>query len=166
MDPIIGFPPISWGCQPYAFLFVGAFRTFYRKPSWGLLPLFLVLSLGVLGAGHVLKSILPGYSLVIHSGFWLSLVVFWAAWMAMESLEGFLLEAFPLGKSLAWVGLAVFLYAISYFIAAPLFPPVFWLSLGLLGAGVWSRGRARPLFLLAALGFSLGTAALSLDRKS
>ena len=142
----------------------GAIYLVYRKTSWGLLPVFLVLSLGTLGMGHVLMAVLPGYSLVIHSGFWLSLLVFWMAWLAMESLEDFLGPKLLPGQSLLWTSMVVGIYGLSYFIQAPLSPWAFWISLGLAGLAPWLRNDCyRWGLLVVALGLSLGTASLSLN---
>jgi hypothetical protein len=136
----------------------------YRKTSWGLLPVFLVLSLGVLGVGHALMAVLPGYSLVIHSGFWLSLLVFWMAWLSMESLENFLGPNLLPGQTLLWTAMVVGVYGLSYFIQAPLSSWAFWVSMGLAGLASWLRNACyRWGFLVAALGISLGTSAFSLN---
>jgi hypothetical protein len=136
----------------------------YRKTSWGLLPVFLVLSLGVLGVGHAVMAVLPGYSLVIHSGFWLSLLVFWMAWLAMESLEDFLGPKLLPGQILLWTAIVVGIYGLSYFIQAPLSPAAFWISLVAAGLAVWLRDiRLRWILLLLSLGISLGTSAFSLN---
>jgi Bacterial membrane protein YfhO len=107
---------------------------------------------------------LPGYYLVIHSGFWISLVVFWAAWMAMEPLEGILApEAFP-GKRFSWIASSGLVYGAAWLLARPFFPRAFWISLGLLAAVPAVRsGWARWGLLAAALGFSLGFPASSLN---
>ncbi len=116
------------GLPTLCLLFWGAFYLIYKRTSWGIFPVLLALSLGVLGLGHVLKGFLPGYSLVIHSGFWLSLLVFWMAWLAMESAEDFFGRALLPGEKGLWTGLILGLYALSYFIEAPLFPAAFWVS--------------------------------------
>ncbi len=142
----------------------GAIYMAYHKTSWGLLPVFLVLSLGVLGVGHVLMAVLPGYSLVIHSGFWLSLLVFWMAWLSMESLENFLGPNLLPGQTLLWTTMVVGVYGLSYFIQVPLSPAAFWISLVLAGVAVWLRDiRLRWILLLLSLGISLGISAFSLN---
>ncbi len=95
------------GLPTLCLLLWGAFHSAYKKTSWGILPLLLVLSLGVLGAGHVLKAFLPGYALVIHSGFWLSLLVFWAAWLTMESAEDFIGRDLSPGHKGLWAGMVL-----------------------------------------------------------
>jgi hypothetical protein len=64
----------------------------------------LWLSLGETGfLGGELKGILPGYHLVIRSGFWIGLVVFWAAYLVAEALTD--LESLPRRgmTSVVWV---------------------------------------------------------------
>jgi hypothetical protein len=140
----------------------GGMRLVYEKTSWGIFPLLLVLTCGGLGIGEALKAILPGYTLVIHSGFWISLLLLWAAWLAMESAEGFLTA--PRNRILTWLFPAVLVYGISFFIARPQVPEVFWASLLLLAAAVFFQSAGtRWLFLLTALGLSLGTSASSLN---
>ncbi len=142
----------------------GAIYMVYRKTSWGLLLAFLVLSLGVLGMGHVLMAILPGYSLVIHSGFWLSLLIFWMAWLAMESLIDFLGPNLLPSQTLLWTTMVAGIYGLSYFIQVPLSPAAFWISLVAAGLAAWPQdARLRWVLLLLSLGISLGTAASSLN---
>ncbi|HTC20666.1 MAG TPA: hypothetical protein VK859_07460, partial [bacterium] len=152
------------GLPTLCLLFWGAVYLIYKKTSWGLLPVFLVLSLGILGAGHVLKAFLPGYSLVIHSGFWLALLVFWMAWLAMESAEDFLGRSLSPAQQGLWAGMALGIYALSYLIQAPLFPTPFWVSLALIILAAWLRNADfRWILIAVSLGLSLGTAAFSLN---
>ena len=154
-----------FGRPALCLLLWGAFRKVFRKTPWGVFPLLLVLSVGsTLGLGSWLKSFLPGYSLVIHSGFWISLLVFWAAWMAAESSEA-LLE--PKGRPQPvwlWPALVTGLYMASFLLKRPLPEGAFWLSFtALLFVGIVPSIPWRWGLLAAALALSLGTAASGIN---
>jgi len=142
----------------------GAFRRVYQKTSPVLFFIFLVLSLGVLGAGKALKAILPGYSLVVHSGFWLSILLLFAVWMAMESMESFLSQP-PLNRGKwVWAGGVAFIYAASLFLQAPLYPGDFWVSAVLLILALYLKPVVLRWGCLGlALVLSLGPAADGLN---
>jgi len=70
----------------------GGWRRAFRRTSPWLFLLFLILSLGWLGVGKVLRVLLPGYSLVVHSGFWISILALYGVWMAMEAMDKLLGE--------------------------------------------------------------------------
>ncbi|HVZ80672.1 MAG TPA: hypothetical protein VHE12_07715 [bacterium] len=103
----------------------GFWRRAFARTSWGLLLVFLVLSLGVLKVGHLLGKIIPGLNMVVHSGFWLSLFVFWVAWMAAESAEA--LVGGPASRSgrHLWAGLLAAL-GLAALVIAPVLMPVPW----------------------------------------
>ncbi len=152
------------GLPPVILILWGAMRGAYRKTSWGIGFLILGLSTGLTGWGCYLRCYLPGYSLVIHSGYWISLLALWAAWMAMESLELFLSSR--TGKLLPWIwwSLTLSVFAASYLLGAPLFPVAFWVCLALTALCPLAAGPSARLGLLSvALGLSLITAAWSLN---
>ena len=72
-------------------------RVVRRRGGWGIPILTFLsvwLSLGeTAGLGAWLKHVVPGYALVIRSGFWISLVVFFSSLLAAEAVED--LAAFP-----------------------------------------------------------------------
>lgn len=143
----------------------GLRRSVYRKGSVPVFFILIVLSLGsTLGLGSFLKGWLPGYALVIHSGFWISLVAFWAAWLAMESMEAFFLLKKDGKEGIIWIGIVLLVYGFSLGVKTPFFPAAFWISFFLLClAAFFSSSQARGFLLAGALGFSLGTAAYSLN---
>jgi hypothetical protein len=75
----------------WAVPFLLLWRVVRRRGEWGMVILAAValwLSLGeTAGLGSWLKHILPGYVLVIRSGFLIGLVVFFSALLAAEALE-------------------------------------------------------------------------------
>lgn len=146
------------GLPPLCLLLWGGIRGVFRKTSGWLFFLFLILSLGEnLGLASWLKIILPGYFLVVHSGFWISLLAFWAALLSMESLE-----FFAGGKNqgaAVWAGGVVAVYGASIFLGRPLQPLLFGFSFFLsLGAVFAPKGFFRWVCLWAAFGLSLGPA--------
>lgn len=150
------------GLPALCLLLWGALNQAFRKVSPVSFTVLLVLSLGVIGAGKVLKSVLPGYSLVVHSGFWISLLLFWAAWMVMESLEAFLgAKKAVSGK---WFGVVGVLYLAAYSLGKPLFPGDFFISAGLLLLAPFLKTvQVRWYAFLAATVLSLGSAAHSMN---
>ena len=154
-----------FGRPALCLLLWGAFRKVFRKSPWGVFPLLIILSTGAtLWLGSLLKAFLPGYSLVIHSGFWISLLVFWAAWMAAESSEALLgSKGWPEPLWL-WPLLVTGLYVVSFLLKRPLPEGAFWLSFAfLLLAGIAPSIPWRWGFLGAALVLSLGTAAYGIN---
>ncbi len=149
---------------PTIFLLVwGIWKGSYRKNSLALWIVFLVLSLGwTLRIGGWLKSFLPGYSLVIHSGFWLSLVLLWVAALTMEVME----EVVGTEERFKWrwTLLVLLLYGGTWALKSPYFPIFYWCSGVFLAFVPWvtsSKGRAWTL--LGSLLLSLGPAAWSMD---
>jgi len=154
-----------FGRPALCLLLWGAFARLFRKSSWGVFPLLLILSLGgTLGLSTLLKAFLPGYSLVIHSGFWLSLLLLWAAWMAVETAEDFLGRDKTVRQIVGWVFLVSAIFGVTFLFKKPLPLGAFTLSyVCLVLAGVVPSIRARWGLLMAALVFSLGSAATSLN---
>ena len=156
------------GLPTLCLLIWGAFRFVYKKASWPVFFPLLALSLGVLGLGGLLRGFFPGYSLVIHSGYWLALLVFWIAWMAMESAESFAGKFLPLENRLLWAGIVtiVFLAAllVSSFSGTFFSPWVLGLSFLLSVIPAFSPQReVRWGVLTMALALSLGSAAHSIN---
>ncbi|SRR5579871_4990700 len=156
------------GLPTLCLLVWGGLRLVYKKASWGIFLLLLVLSLGVLGLDGVLRAFLPGYSLVIHSGYWLALLVFWTAWMAAESAESFV-EKFPaLENRMLWEGTVTLTFLAAFLLSSftgAFFPP--WaLGLSLLAAlatPFFQKKGARWGGLTLATVLSLGAAAHSVN---
>lgn len=152
------------GLPVLCLLLWGFVERVYHKTSKALFLVFLVLSLGILGAGKILKAFLPGYSLVVHSGFWISILLLFASWMMMESLES-LLEGKRRGNSRwFWVGTVALVYTGSLFLRAPLTPGDFAVSFALLVPAIFLKPvPLRWGCVLAAMVLSLGSAADSLN---
>jgi len=120
--------------------------------------------LGVLGFGKVLQYVLPGYSLVIHSGYWISLLAFWAAWMAMESAESLLKDKAKKIEISIWIGIALAVFLVSLVFGVNFYSFFALLSLGFLVLMIFfKRDTTRWSFLMMATVLSLGTAAYSLN---
>lgn len=152
------------GLPIVALLVWGFWKRAFFRTSWVLFGLFLVLSLGeTLSLGSFLKGWLPGYSLVIRSGFWLPIVILFAARLAMESSDNFFRKEFRKSHILwAWMAAWVLTYGASWVLKAPLNLWGFGLSfgLGILAAiPAWFTPRWRWAFLLLSLLVSLGQAA-------
>lgn len=152
------------GLVTLCLLLWGAIRLAYRKTSWAISILLLALSLGALGLDSGLRSFFPGFSLVIHSGYWLAPLLFWLAWMAMEALEDFLGQTPKFKKKGIWVGIVFAVFAVSSLVSF-----FTWASFSTSDRGVWicSFGFAvaaaffvSPLLrwgaILASLALSLG----------
>ena len=154
-----------FGRPALCLLLWGMAMRIYRKTSWGILLLLVVLSLGAnLGLGSILKAILPGYALVIHSGYWISLLIMWTAWMAVEAAESFLKVKSSPGQIWLWVGIVVAIFGVSFLIKSPLPQAAFWLSFFILALVIMIPSIAgRWGLLVLATGLSLGTAAYSLN---
>lgn len=137
----------------------------YQKNTPWLLLLFLVLSLGAnLKLADGLKSFLPGYALVIHSGFWISLVILWVVLLAMEALAS-LMDRSKLQRGiLSWVGITAGVYGITYFIENRHFSVFFVLSFVLLLEAFLTQNKmGKWLAILSALSLSLLPAAYSVN---
>lgn len=139
-------------------------RAFQKNTPW-LLLLFLVLSTGsTLKLGGWLKPVLPGYALVIHSGFWISLVVLWAVLLAMEALEILIEPPKMTGETLSWVLTVAAVYGTAYWFKNEYFSPFFWPSLLFALTAVWFKEKGfQWLMILGALVLSLGPAAYSVN---
>jgi hypothetical protein len=143
----------------------GLVNRVYQKNTPWLLLLFLVLSLGSnLKLADGLKLFLPGYALVIHSGFWISLAVLWVILLAMESLA-FLMNQGKLQRgAVSWVAIAAGVYGITYFMENRYFSVFFGLSFALVLAVFWIRDKiGKWLAIFGALGLSLLPAAYSVN---
>ncbi|HEY5038773.1 MAG TPA: hypothetical protein VIJ93_06865, partial [bacterium] len=152
------------GLPALCLLLWGATHLVFRKSSWGVFVVLLVLSMGeTLVVGGILKTFLPGYSLVVHSGFWISLLVLWVGLMAMESIESLVdLKASKI-ESWIWSGVVVLIYGGSFLIGQLWNPVAFWSSGLILSVVIFVRPLFRWSFLLAATVLSLGVAADSLN---
>ena len=153
------------GLPPLCLLFWGLRKGVFRRASMGLGLLFLVLSLGEnMGLATVLKKIIPGYSLVVHSGFWISLLVLWVALLSMESLEAFTAIKRTKESGIHWALWVGAIYGASFFLSEPLHLFAFIFSfLFSLGSFWMSAGTGRKLLLGAAFLLSLGPSAYGLN---
>jgi hypothetical protein len=152
------------GLPVVALLAWGFWKGVFLRTSWVLFGLFLLLSLGeTLFLGSFLKGWLPGYSLVIRSGFWLPIVILFAARLAMEASDNFFRKEFRKSHILwAWMIAWVLTYGASFVLKRPLNLWGFGLSLalGILAAiPAWFTPRWRWAFLILSLLVSLGQAA-------
>lgn len=86
-----------------------------------------VLSMGeTLGLGGWLKGLIPGYSLVIRSGFWLGIFIFCAAWLGALSVDRQGAKEEPGTKDLfLWVFTLLGVFGVSYLLGAPQEPVYF-----------------------------------------
>lgn len=100
--------------------FLLLWRLIRRCGEWGtaaLAVLALWLSLGeTAGLGAWLKHVMPGYALVIRSGFWIGLVVFFSGLLAAEAVED--LASFPKRRA------AVAGWGVALIMAVSLLPAV------------------------------------------
>ena len=153
------------GLPTLCLLVWGWVNRIYQKNTPWLLLLFLVLSLGShLKVGEWLKLILPGYALVIHSGFWISLAILWVILLAMEALAFLMTKPQLQRGAVSWVGIAAGIYAITFFIKNQYFSGFFGVSLVLMLAAFWIQNKnLKWLAVLGALGLSLFPAAYSLN---
>jgi len=153
------------GLPTICLLVWGLANRIYQKNTPWLLLLFLVLSLGSnLKIGEGLKMILPGYALVIHSGFWISLVILWVVLLAMEALA-YLMEKPKLQSgALLWMGVAAGVYATAFAVKNDHFSACFCLSFALVLVAFWIQNQSLKWFaILGALGLSLLPAAYGLN---
>ncbi|MGH7739146.1 MAG: hypothetical protein ACREL1_03270 [bacterium] len=156
------------GLPVAALLVWGLWNRAFRKTSRVLFGLFLVLSLGeTLYLASFLKIWLPGYSLVIRSGFWLPVVVLFAARLATEAAEKFSETGFKKeGQVVSWFLVWILVFTFSFWLKLPLTSWSFGLSLalGLLaGAPRGIAPRWRWFLLTLSLLVSLGQAATSVN---
>jgi hypothetical protein len=153
------------GLPTLCLLVWGLMNRIYQKNEPWLLLLFLVLSLGSnLKVGEGLKMILPGYALVIHSGFWISLVILWVVLLAMDALAHLMEKPKLQTGALAWIGVTAGVYGIAFLMKSDRFSGFFWVSFALLMAAFWIQNKSlKWLAVLGALGLSLIPAAYSLN---
>ena len=156
------------GLPAAALLVWGFWKAVFLRTSPWLFGLLVVLSLGeTLYLASGLKAFLPGYSLVIRSGFWMALVVLFAARLIMEASENFFRKEFRKGPFLfSWAAAWLLVYALGLGLGGW---QVTWawalsLLLGLLAAAPgWFTLAWRWFFLLLSLMVSLGPAASSVN---
>ena len=141
----------------------GAFSFIYRKTSWGLLPVLLVLSCGGLGVAEALRAIVPGYTLVIHSGYWISLLALWAALLSTETLDVFTAPNPARRRSLSWMVICLLVYGVSIGLQAPSLLPFALSLLLLLSTVFFNAPLVRWGLVVLSLVLSLGPAASSIN---
>lgn len=129
-----------------------------RKISRSSILLFLlvvVLSLGTTAlAGGWFKAFLPGYGLVVRSGYWIPFVIWVLAGLFMES-EKELSEM----KGVGWIWASFLVYFSALVFGVPWELETFWISLFFtLGAGLakFFSWNLRRVFLAIAIVFSVG----------
>jgi hypothetical protein len=147
------------GLPVLAGLIVGAFKT--RRNSFFLWLVLVVLSLGSTSmVGEFLKKILPSYGLVVHSGFWIALVLLFAAVLSGEALE----VTGSKDRPWFWTFVGVVVYGAAFWLKKPYFLASFTLSLAFWVVAGWVRwGTGRWALIFLALATSLGPAVWSLN---
>jgi len=172
-DPLAGnyHGPHYWvatyfvGLPTLCLLVWGLVNQVYQRNTPWLLLLFLVLSMGsTLKLGDWLKGFLPGYALVIHSGFWISLVILWVILLSIEALEIFMVQGKMKRGRFSWIAVVVLVYGAALWLKNPYFSMFFWLSFVLALAVFWVKDQnLRWVMVLGSLGLSLVPAAYSLN---
>lgn len=156
------------GLPPLVLILMGTVQGFYSQTSLAGFAILGVLSLGeTLGLGGWLKGFLPGYALVIRSGFWLGLFIFGAAWMASLSFDRMKEKDGPGVRFLVlWIFTVLGVFGFSYLLREPRDPAWYLVSAFLLMASAplsplksWVRQAA----WVFALGASLIPAAKSVN---
>lgn len=128
----------------------------------------LILSLGETAwLGGWLKGIVPGYSLVVRSGYWIPFLVFWAGRLLMAAgtrLEGWDKKVTALGGRL-WGTCVLVVFGGAFLSGVPWNLPSLWISMLLTAAAgsVSLSGKQRGIFLCLAILFSLGPVDRSLN---
>ncbi len=139
-----------------------------RSSTLSLFLLILLLSLGDTGfLGGWLKSLFPGYFLVVRSGYWIPFVI-WAAlrvFLETENAISFPEEENHRFSAGLWVLFVLLVYGAALAWGVPWDLTAFWISLACLLAAVPgpSFSRLRPVFLTAAILFSLWPAARGMN---
>ncbi len=153
------------GLPTLCLLVWGLVNRIYQKNTPWLLLLFLILSMGsTLGLGEWLKSVLPGYALVIHSGFWISLALLWVILLAMEALEYLMNQPQLEWGIVSWIVIVAAIYGTALLLHTQFFSELFWFSLVLiLAAYLVQNQNLKWLMVLGALGLSLFPPADSLN---
>ncbi len=143
----------------------GLLNRIYQKNTPWLLLLFLVLSLGSnLKLGEGLKLVLPGYALVIHSGFWISLVILWVLLLAMEAFSFLMTQPGFQRGALFWIGSVVGIYGMAFLLKNGPVSGFFWFSAALILAAFWIQNpMGKWIVVSGALILSLVPAAYSLN---
>ncbi len=156
------------GLPALVMIFLGAIQGVFSLTALAGIFILAVLSMGeTLGVGGWLKGILPGYSLVIRSGFWLSLLIFGAAWFAGLSFDRQKKADGPGVRVLVlWVFTVMSVFGLSYLLGKPMEPVYFLISAFLMMASAplspLSSFRRQTAWVLA-LGASLIPAAMSVN---
>ncbi len=156
------------GLPVLVFILMGAAEGVFTWAAMAGFSTLGILSLGeTLGVGGWLKTILPGYSLVIRSGFWLPLFLFGAAWMAGLSFDHQKKEDGPGSRALlVWVFSTMGIFGISYLSGKPAQPALFLISAFLMMASAPLsplKPYLRQIAWVLALGFSLFPIASSVN---
>jgi hypothetical protein len=129
--------------------------------------LFFVLCLGeTLWLGGWLKGVLPGYQLVIRSGFWLPLFLFWTARLACAAFDQFLTGSEGSLRRFGLPLLVFVVYGIAWGLGRPFSAAGFWASLVLALAAIFfppSFRSFRWVLWTASLAFSLAPEAQSVN---
>jgi hypothetical protein len=135
----------------------------FNKAPTILFFILLILSLGSTTlVGGWLKSIFPGYGMIVRSGYWIPFVVWALACVFLEGGENF---ARMEGKNGIWGSLVILFYAFALILGVPWELGSFWISfLFLICAGLSKHFSLdwRGLFLTLSVAFSLGPVAQSI----
>jgi hypothetical protein len=106
---------------------MGLAQGLYPLVAWMGFGLVGILTMGeTLGLGGWLKGLLPGYSLVIRSGFWLGLFIFGVAWLGAVAFDRQGAREDRGTKDLfIWVFSVLGVFGVSYWLGAPQEPVYF-----------------------------------------
>ena len=149
------------GMPALCLLLWGLVRRLGRVELWGFWACLLVLSLG---AGKWLRLFFPGYNLVVHSGFWISLFLFVSAWLATLFADQFLAAGERFRRDGVWLSALVLFFGTAYLLQEPLPEWCFWAALLASATPFFLRESAwRWACLVLATVLSLGSAAVGLN---
>jgi hypothetical protein len=162
----IGLPPLI------LILWASIQKKFHYKLS-ALAGIFILFSLsGSLGIALILRKSLPGFSWIVHSGFFIPLIVFYLARSVVQIIPSFLTMT-QYWEKVTFLFLSVIIFGISFFwnhfdlgIYHPFFHfgVFFWMSLGCVFLSViWEK--MRYIFLLSAILLSLWPAAWNIKTE-
>lgn len=134
------------------------------KVSLSFFLILLILSLGPTAyLGGLLKTLFPGYGLIVRSGYWIPFVI-WALARIFMEVEGHLIKMTE--KTEVWVFMTLLIYFLAVIMGVPWELWSLWLSFFfLLGVGfqkifTWEWRRT---FLILSLLFSMGPVAQSVN---
>jgi|GEM_PF-952528 len=118
------------GLPVMVMLFMGIAQGVFPISALAGIVLMTVLSMGeTLGVGGWLKGLIPGYSLVIRSGFWLGPLLFGVSWMASLAFDHQKKEDGPGARALVlWVFALLGIFGLSYLLRKPTVPAFFLIS--------------------------------------